>query len=87
MNVSVKYYHTACGGCLLQPVPPQPLQFTAAYTDIPGLLLSPGTGPIVLDDLQCAGNENSLLECERPEMMVHNCYRSEEVAVSCKEGQ
>jgi len=79
--------HVACRTSL--PLLPWPLLyncFITAYTDIPVLLLSPGTGPIVLHDLQCVGNEGSLLECEHPEVMVRNCYRNEEVRVSCKEG-
>ena len=40
-----------------------------------------GTGPIVLDDLQCTGRETRLDEC--PHAKSHNCHHVEDVALVC----
>lgn len=49
-----------------------------------------GTGPIVLDDMQCDGNESGLLECKNANgdtalnvIGVHNCRATETVGVRC----
>ncbi|XP_025113550.1 uncharacterized protein LOC112575757 [Pomacea canaliculata] len=36
-----------------------------------------GSGPIWLDDTQCAGNEASILQCRAKPIGSHNCYHSE----------
>lgn len=43
-----------------------------------------GTGRIVLDDVQCFGHENSIFDCHRSPVGVHNCGHSEDVGVSCQ---
>ena len=45
----------------------------------------PGTGPIVLDDLHCTGNEAGLLQCPRNGLAVreHNCRHTEDVSLRC----
>uniref|UniRef100_A0A1X7UUM2 SRCR domain-containing protein n=1 Tax=Amphimedon queenslandica TaxID=400682 RepID=A0A1X7UUM2_AMPQE len=42
-----------------------------------------GTGKIFLDDVRCAGNESSLLECMHNPIGSHNCDHSKDVGVSC----
>lgn len=42
-----------------------------------------GTGPILLDDVVCTGNESSLIECGNAGIGVHNCYHIEDIGVSC----
>ena len=37
-----------------------------------------------LDDIQCKGDEESLLECNHAALGVHNCGDQEIAAVSCK---
>ena len=39
-----------------------------------------GSGEIILDDLQCIGNESSLFECQRQS----NCDHLEDAAVVCQ---
>ena len=41
-----------------------------------------GTGPIYLDDVQCIGNESSLLNCTYTSQ--HNCVHGEDVGVQCR---
>ncbi|KAJ8018280.1 Neurotrypsin [Holothuria leucospilota] len=43
-----------------------------------------GSGSIWMDDLQCTGNETSLLECQRPPLGTHNCGHSEDAGVVCE---
>jgi len=39
--------------------------------------------PILLDNVQCSGNERSIDECEHPGWGEHNCGHSEDAGVSC----
>jgi len=43
----------------------------------------PGTGPILMDDLRCVGNETSIAECRHRGWYSHNCNHREDVSVSC----
>ena len=42
----------------------------------------PGSGPILLSDLSCIGNESSIAECGH--RSTHNCSHSEDVGVVCE---
>lgn len=42
-----------------------------------------GTGPILLDDINCSGQETSLLDCSHSGVEIHNCDHSEDVGVRC----
>ncbi|XP_071956195.1 scavenger receptor cysteine-rich domain-containing protein DMBT1-like [Antedon mediterranea] len=42
-----------------------------------------GTGPIMLDDVQCSGSETSITDCPNNGMRVHNCEHSEDASVIC----
>ncbi|PIK45167.1 scavenger receptor cysteine-rich protein type 12 precursor [Apostichopus japonicus] len=46
-----------------------------------------GITPILLDDVQCRGNENSLNDCVKNDIGVHNCAHSEDAGVVCNGGQ
>ncbi len=41
-----------------------------------------GAGPIVMDNVQCTGNENSLMNCTF--LTSHNCRHSEDAGVRCR---
>ena len=44
-----------------------------------------GTGPIFLDDVDCTGNEKSLLSCSHRGINSHNCGHHEDASVRCLE--
>ena len=39
--------------------------------------------PIWLNDLSCAGNETSLIDCSHSPLGTQNCYHSKDVAIRC----
>ena len=42
-----------------------------------------GTGAIILDNVQCAGTENRLVDCPSNGIGIHNCAHSEDAGVTC----
>ncbi|XP_069779234.1 neurotrypsin [Narcine bancroftii] len=42
-----------------------------------------GSGPILLDDVQCTGNELSIDQCRKSLWGEHNCGHNEDAGVSC----
>ncbi|XP_052220549.1 deleted in malignant brain tumors 1 protein-like isoform X2 [Dreissena polymorpha] len=42
-----------------------------------------GTGPILIDDLQCLGSETNIQQCRNKGWYNHNCEHSEDVGVFC----
>ena len=44
-----------------------------------------GTGPILLDNVFCLGNESSLFSCIHNGIRNHNCGHSEDASVRCRD--
>ena len=65
------------------------LPFTGAITLYQRLAtrdpLTPGTGPIWLDNVNCGLNANRLIDCPRSNAIgVHNCNHNEDAGVRCE---
>ena len=43
-----------------------------------------GSGPIFLDDVQCASSSSQLLECPSRPILSHNCLHSADAGVGCE---
>ena len=46
-----------------------------------------GTGRILLDEVNCKGDESRLLDCVHSGMSRHDCSHGEDAGVECKPGQ
>ena len=43
----------------------------------------PGTGPIVMDNVNCSDSQNNILMCSHSGLGNHNCDHTEDVGVTC----
>lgn len=43
-------------------------------------------GPVLLDDLHCAGDEARLVDCPHAPIGQHNCAHAEDVVLTCQRG-
>ncbi|XP_075389594.1 scavenger receptor cysteine-rich domain-containing protein DMBT1 [Tenrec ecaudatus] len=48
-------------------------------------LFGPGSGPIILDNVQCTGNESNLGQCHHLGLLVHNCGHHEDAGAVCSD--
>ncbi|KAK2116149.1 Neurotrypsin, partial [Saguinus oedipus] len=42
-----------------------------------------GSGPVMLDEVRCTGNELSIEQCPKSSWGEHNCGHKEDAGVSC----
>ena len=58
-------------------------QVESTDTEKHGAYYGQGTGSIWLDEVQCGGTEESLLDCTAQPISDHNCGHGEDVGVVC----
>ncbi|NWI14415.1 DMBT1 protein, partial [Crypturellus soui] len=46
-----------------------------------GALFGEGTGPVLLDELACTGDEESLAQCSHQGLGIHNCRHKEDASI------
>ena len=46
-----------------------------------------GTGPILLDEVRCNGNELSVLNCPQNPIGQHDCSHFDDAGVTCSAGE
>ena len=49
-----------------------------------GAFFGRGTGPILLNNVECTGAESNLLNCSHDGLNQHNCIHSEDASVTCQ---
>ena len=59
------------------------LHFILTATALSFATFGQGTGPILLDDLGCAGTEARLVDCSHSGLSIHNCAHSEDAGARC----
>ena len=59
------------------------LGFLGAAEAVPRAGFGQGSGPILLDNVRCVGNESSLTDCPARAIGQHNCFHSEDAGVKC----
>ena len=63
------------------------MYFTSGAIAKKGAYFGQGSGSILLDNVQCTGNEASIFSCTHNGIGSHNCDHSEEAGVVCFGGE
>jgi nitrate reductase beta subunit len=48
-----------------------------------GATYGQGSGPILLDQVQCFGNESNIFDCPQNDIGMHNCIHDQDAGVTC----
>ena len=48
-----------------------------------GAAYGQGPGPILLDQVQCFGNESDIFDCPQNDIGMHNCVHDQDAGVTC----
>ena len=59
------------------------LGFSHATAALVGAHFGPGSGPIVLDEVDCVGDEEELLDCRAEKTYQHDCQHRQDAGVRC----
>ncbi|XP_071490808.1 neurotrypsin-like [Diadema antillarum] len=59
------------------------LGFEGALEALSDAYFGEGEGSIFLDNVDCSGNESSIIDCEHPGIEDHNCLHFEDAGVRC----
>ena len=51
---------------------------------VAGAHFGEGSGPILLDNVECVGNEKRITVCPNQRLGQHNCHHSEDASVICQ---
>ena len=60
------------------------LGYSRAVAALGSARFGAGSGPILISELSCIGNESIIAECHHLLTGVHNCNHSEDVGVICE---
>ena len=60
-----------------------PISFCPAGYPVYNAYYGRGRGPIFLENVDCSGDEERLIDCEHNGISVHDCYHYQDAGVYC----